>query len=423
MRVRAFLAAVTVVLAASGCTTGGYSEDPSETLTMLTHYGSEPHKSGLKKLVDEWNSTHPDVQVKTQNVPYNELLQSVTARHASGQSPDIINGYSLWGGQLAEADVLDEPPGDIDTDIRENYSPAAAKTVTVGDHVLGYPTEMQTYALYYNKKLLADAGVKRPPKTWDELVDIAKKTTVTDDTGNLDVAGFGLTTDFSDSAVVHPFASLLQSAGGEYLTGDGTAAFDSKAGAKALSLQKELIEAGTADPGLNVAKAFPANRIAMTIHAGFFNGVIKGMMGEQHKDVGVAPIPGPEAGDRGSLAYGFFTGVNSGSDQKDEAWEFLRWLNAEKAKGGATRMGAFQFSAGGVPARVTDGEALVGDDPNLRPFIDALDYALPEPNPRGGQQMKTALQGSIQSVWTGDATVAESLRSAAAEADATLNQD
>ncbi|ADD42434.1 ABC transporter substrate-binding protein [Stackebrandtia nassauensis] len=423
MRIRALALATVLVLTASGCATSSFGDEPGKTLTVLTHYGSEPHKSGLKKLVDEWNRTHPEVQVKTQSVLYNELLQTVTARHASGQTPDIINAYSLWGGQLAAADVLDEPPTDVATDIRDEYSPAASEAVTVDDQVLGYPTEMQTYALIYNKKLLAKAGVTEPPKTWDELEDIAERTTVTDDSGNLDVAGFGLTTDFSDTAVVHPFASLLQAAGGRYMNADGSAAFDSKAGQRALSLQKQLVESGSADPGLNTIKAFPSNRVAMTINAGYWIGVLKGMMGDDYENVGVAPIPGPKAGDKGSLAYGFFTGVSSHSDQKDDAWEFLRWLNAEQAADGATRMGAFQFGAGSIPARVSDSEALTADDPNFEPFVQAMDYALPEPNPRGGQQMKTALQGSIQSVWTGDLSVAEALRSAAAEADATLNQD
>lgn len=424
MRRRTVLAASAgMALGTAGCATGGYREPPGKGLTLLSHYGSEPHKSGLKKLVDEWNRTHPEVPVTTQSVLYNELLQTVTARHASGQTPDIINAYSLWGGQLANAEVLDEPPTDIAADIRDNYSPAAAGAVTVGERILGYPTEMQTYALIYNRKLLADAGVDGPPANWDELVDIAEKTTVADGNGNLDIAGFGLTTDFSDTAVVHPFASLLQAAGGRYLNRDGSAAFDSEAGRAALTLQKRLIEAGAADPGLNTIKAFPSSRVAMTINAAYLIGVLKGMMGDAYDEVGVTAIPGPDPGDKGSLAYGFFTGVSSHSANKEAAWEFLRWLNAEATDDGATRMGAFQFSAGSIPARVTDSEALIADDPNLDPFVAAMDYAQPEPNPRGGQQMKTALQGNIQSVWTGDSSVAEALRSAAAESDATLNKD
>ena len=31
-------------------------------------------------------------------------------------------------------------------------------------------------SLFYNKTLLKEAGVE-PPKTWDELLDVAKKTT------------------------------------------------------------------------------------------------------------------------------------------------------------------------------------------------------------------------------------------------------
>ncbi|HZE38675.1 MAG TPA: ABC transporter substrate-binding protein [Stackebrandtia sp.] len=417
---RALALACAVLVTASACATGSFRDGPSDTITILTHYGSQPQKSELKKLVDKWNGTHPDAQVETQTVFYDDLLQTITARQTAGQGPDIINAYSLWGGQLAAADVLDTPPSDVASDIREHYSPAAAKTVSVGDRVLGYPTEMQTYALFYNKKLLAAAGVKHPPKTWDELREISRKTSTHDSSGNLDVAGFGLTAGFNDTAVVHPFASLLQSAGGRYMTDHGRAAFDSEAGEKALSLEKRLIDDGSADPGIDVAKAFPSGRVAMTINAGYMIGSLKAVMGKSYKDIGVAPIPGPRLGDRGSVAYSFFSGVNARSHHKKQAWEFLRWLNAEPAAHGATRMGALQFSVGTISGRVSDSRALAVDDPNYTPFVDALDYALPEANPQGGQQMKTALQGSIQSVWSGEETVDAALSSAAAEADATL---
>ncbi|HEY6738828.1 MAG TPA: ABC transporter substrate-binding protein, partial [Actinopolymorphaceae bacterium] len=395
---RVVVAVAALAVALSACSTGGSGEsDGKVTLTMLTHYGNDPLKSGLQKIVDEWNKKNPDIQVKTQAVKYEDLLQTITVRQTGGKAPDIIQAYSLWGGQLARSRVLADVPADIAKDIESNYSKSAVGSVTVDDKVVGYPTEVQTYALYYNKKLLADAGVTVPPKTWAELEQTAAKATERDSKGNIQVAGFGLMSGW-DSAVVHPFLSLLNAAGGSYLSEDGKkAAFDSEAGKAALTLEKKLIDAKSADPAINVLNGFTSGKVAMTINAGWWIGSLKTAMKDEYENVGVVPIPGPTADAKGSLAYGYFAGVNAKSRHQEAAWKFLKWMNAEKGKDGATRMGSFQFSVGTIPGRVSDAKALEGtiDDPNYEPFVEALEYAMPEPNPANGQAMKTSLQKSI----------------------------
>ncbi|GAA4893324.1 multiple sugar transport system substrate-binding protein [Stackebrandtia albiflava] len=421
---RVVATAAVLLLGASACTTSNYEGGARDTLTILTHYANDPLKSGLQEMVDEWNAANPDLQVETQAVSFDELLQTITVRQTGGEAPDIVHAYSLWGGQLAEANVLAEVPEDVAQDVRDNYSPAAVGSVTVDDRIVGYPTEVQTYGLYYNKRLLAEAGYDAPPSSWEELEEIAAATTKRDDSGNIEVAGFGLTSGW-DSAVVHPWVSLLQSAGGRYMNEDGTAtAFDSPEGRAALELEKRMIDDGVADPAIDVLKSFPSGTTAMTINAGWWIGSLKTTMGDDYEDIGVAEIPGPEVGDTGSMAYGYFAGVNSRSERQDDAWEFLKWLNGEKGDNGATRMGSFQFSLGTIPGRMADSEALAGtiDDPNFDPFVAALEYAAPEPNGRNGQEMKSSLQGSIEAVWTGQQTVEEALAAAAAAADAALSE-
>src|SRR5690606_31797983 len=107
-----------------------------------------------------------------------------------------------------------------------------------------------------------------------------------------------------DSAVVHPFLSLLNAAGGPYLSPDGTkAAFDSEAGKAALTLEKKLIDSKSADPAINVLNGFTSGKVAMTINAGWWIGSLKTAMKDDYENVGVVPIPGPTADARGSLAY------------------------------------------------------------------------------------------------------------------------
>ncbi|MFS4094875.1 ABC transporter substrate-binding protein [Streptomyces sp. AF1A] len=396
-------------------------------LTLLSHYASGELKDALQGPVDEWNATHDRVKVRTKAVEFTDLLTTFMVRQAAGQGADILHPYCLWNGQLVQAGVLRPAPPEHAEEIRRGYSAAAVGSSSVGGTVYGYPTEVQTYALYYNKRLLREAGVDGPPRTWRELEEAAYRTTRRDRYGNTLVQGFGLST-YDDSTTVGQTLALLSAAGGRFVSADGRrTAIDSPAGRAVFDLEHRLVAQGASDPGVNVYQAFPSGRVAMVISAGWWTGSLKPLMGGAYGEVGVAPVPLPEAnGRRATLCTGFMLGVNTASRYPREAWEFLRWLNAEKVgvkgsgKGAtATRMSSLQVSAGSLTGRADDMRMLLGEggDPNLRPFLDALTYAVPEPNVPGAQQAKSLLRKNIEALWTGQQSVDEALRTTRRQVD------
>ncbi|MFG3120578.1 ABC transporter substrate-binding protein [Streptomyces sp. NPDC048201] len=393
-------------------------------LTLLSHYASGELKAALRRPVDEWNATHDRVKVRTKAVEFNDLLTTFMVRQAAGQGADILQPYCLWNGQLVRAGVLRPAPPEDAAAIRRGYGAAAVGSSSVGGEVYGYPTEAQTYALYYNRRLLREAGITRPPRTWRELEDYAYRTTRRDRYGNTLVQGFGLST-YDDSTTVGQTLALLNAAGGTFVSEDGrSTAIDSPAGQAVLDLEHRLVSRGASAPGVNVYKAFQSGQVAMVISAGWWTGSLKAQMGDAYRDVGVAPLPVPKLGDeRATLATGFMLGVNASSRHPREAWEFLRWLNTERASvregATATRMSALQVSVGSLTGRADDMRALLGagGDPNLRPFLDALEYAVPEPNVPGAQQAKSLLRKNIEALWTGQQSVEGALRTIRRQVD------
>ncbi|MFE3168094.1 extracellular solute-binding protein [Streptomyces sp. NPDC059224] len=388
-------------------------------LTVLSHYASGELKEALQGPVDEWNATHDRVRVATKAVEFTDLLTTFMVRQAAGQGADILQPYCLWNGQLVRAGVLRPAPAGHAEEIRRGYGAAAVGSASVAGRVYGYPTETQTYALYYNRRLLREAGVDHPPGTWRELEETAYRTARRDGYGNTLVQGFGLST-YDDSTTVGQTLALLNAAGGRFVTADGrSTAIDSTAGRAVLDLQHRLVAKGASDPGVNVYKAFASGHVAMVISAGWWTANLKSLMGPAYRDVGVAPVPLPEAdGRRATLSTGFMLGVNTASEHPGEAWEFLRWLNAEKVRG-VTRMSALQASVGSLTGRADDMRTLLGTggDPNLRPFLEALAYAVPEPNGPGAQQAKSLLRKNIEALWTGQQTVDEALRTTCRQVD------
>ncbi|WP_369249501.1 ABC transporter substrate-binding protein [Streptomyces sp. R41] len=427
---RHFALALPSALLASGCAAPhqgtGRPGDPI-VLTLLSHYASGELKEALQGPVDEWNATHDRVKVRTKAVEFTDLLTTFMVRQAAGQGADIIQPYCLWNGQLVQAGVLRPAPSEHAEEITRGYGEAAVGASSVGGKVYGYPTEVQTYALYYNKRLLREAGIDGPPRTWRELEEAAYRTARRDPYGNTLVQGFGLST-FDDSTTVGQTLALLNAAGGRFVSANGRrTAIDSPAGRAVLDLEHRFVAKGASDPGVNVYKAFASGQVAMVVSAGWWTANLKALMGKDYGDVGVAPVPVPEADDqRATLSTGFMLGVNTASEHPREAWEFLRWLNTEKVsvksprKGAAaTRMSSLQVSVGSLTGRADDMRTLLGEggDPNLRPFLDALAYAVPEPNVPGAQQAKSLLRKNIEALWTGQQSVDEALRTTRRQVD------
>lgn len=417
----AIVGAAAVALA--GCTGagGGDSADGVVKLTFLSHYGSEPFKSGIGALIDQWNEENPKIQVVSQAVNFDELLTTLNVRQTGGRGADVFSSYSLWGGQLAKNNVLAEPPADVAKDIETNYSQAALDSVTTGDgEILGYPTEFNTYALFYNKKLLQEAGYDAPPASWDELKAAAEATTKKDGSGNVTVQGLSVIQD-GDNHTVHPFLSLLDAAGGEFLAADGSSAMDDSA-EQTMALEAELAASGATDTSIMPTKAFPTGGVAMAIQAGWWIGSLKNSMGDDYANVGVAPVPGPKAGDTGSLAYSFFTGVNSGSKHQKEAWEFLSWLNSHQTDAGVTGLGMFLADQGLIPPRKDDaatlGPEFLAKDPNLKAVYDAADYAMAESNAPNAYEAKTSTNVALNEILVNGADAAKTFSKLVAEIDA-----
>ncbi|MET8946848.1 extracellular solute-binding protein [Streptomyces sp. NPDC004542] len=432
---RHFALSLPSALLSSGCAAPhrgtGRPGDPI-VLTLLSHYASGDLKEALRGPVDEWNATHDRVKVRTTAVEFTDLLTTLMVRQAAGRGADIIHPYCLWNGQLVRAGLLRPAPREHAEEIGRGYGKAAVGAASVAGKVYGYPTEVQTYALYCNERLLRAAGIGGPPRTWRELEDAARRTAARDRYGNTLVQGFGLSA-YDDSTTVGQTLALLSAARGRFVSADGrSTAIDSPAGRAVFALEQRLVVQGASAPGVNVYQAFPSGQVAMVISAGWWTGSLKSLMGEDYRDVRVAPVPVPEADDApATLSTGFMLGVNTASRYPREAWEFLRWLNTEKVgvksarKGAtATRMSSLQVSVGSLTGRADDMRTLLGEDgdPNLRPFLDALAYAVPEPNVPGAQRAKSLLRENIEALWTGQRSVDEALRTTRRQVDQEMSR-
>ena len=428
-----FTLIVLLSLLLSACGGGEEATTPPEAeqptgekvkLVVLTHWGEEALLKPMQALFDEYTAANPNVEIEYQTVTFDQLLPKITTARAAGTSPDIIHFYNLWLPDFASGGMMADPPADIASDIQASYSPGSVGAVSFGGKAYGFPTEINTYQLIYNKKMLAEAGIDKPPETFAELKDAACKTSKINDDGTTAVTGFALMPGL-DSGVVHPFLSLLWSNGGEYLAEDfSTSLFNSPEGQETLQLYVDMINEKCSDPGLGGSfNDFVNGKAAMIIMANWIRATLQTTFADGYENVGVAPVPHGEGDSSATLQYNWLWGVDQSSKNKEEAWKLVKWLNTPRGEGKASPMGEYLTTAlGAIPSRLSDQTALSEtlSEFFLKAYLDSTSSTRPEPVLIGGQEVKTALQTQIESAWFGEKDAATALTDAETEANRIL---
>lgn len=419
---RAFAKGVVAAPVALGVA-GGYSQHAAAQdkvkLTVLTHWGQAAQKDPLEAIFKQYTDANPNVEIELQTVEFAELLKRITTGALGGDVTDIVHIYNLWLPDLATS-ILAAPPEAVSTDVSAAYAGGTAGGASYGNQIWGFPTEVNTYQLIYNKKMLDAAGVT-PPAKLSEMRDAAKACTVMD--GSTQTQAGWLFQATWDSGVVHPFTSLLWSNNGQYVNEDHTEAlFNQQPGVDVLQIESDIFADGSAMTGVPDDGDFEAGHAAMTIMANWWGAQLKasdiGM-----ENVGVAPIPTGEGGTSIALQYEWLWAVNNGSKNIDAAWQFLTWLNSPASEGASSPMGDFLTSAlNAIPGRTSDQQAHqdVLSDPFVAPFVAALATSQTEAVIPGAQEIKTALQTQIESAWYGQTDPQTALNTAAGEANRIL---
>jgi multiple sugar transport system substrate-binding protein len=425
IRLLAVLAAIGLIASA-----GAQQTD----LTYLTHWPPET-VANLQAAIDRYEAEHPDVSIEVRAVPFGNLLSTLRSQATSPSGPTIAGIYELWLPELVDAGIADPMPDPFDRDVNANWPEGLVGSVTVDGTSYGYPNEVNLYALNYNERLFAEAGIDGPPATWAELREAAEALTVRD--GNLVVQqGFGLINSWP-AGVVHPWLSLVYSNGGALIE-DGEARLTSDPTQAVTELYHELIfDLGATDPAMGTANAsttgpylqnFANGQTAMIIMANWWQSALRDSMGEAFEDVATAPIPvGPSGDVARPVSYAWLTMVNANADeaQREAAWAFLEWLNSPASgEQGASAMADILMAMGILPSRSSDVAAYADelDTEFLAGYVAQLENAIPFPTVRGGEEITTTVQTALEQMEFGQLGPQEAMETAQQEVQEVLDR-
>ena len=343
-RIRAAAAgAVTVSLLTAvtacggGSSTGGGSNDSPKTLTYwASNQGAsiEVDKKVLQPELDKFEK-QSGIKVKVEVVPWSDLLNRILAATTSGQGPDVLNIGNTWSASLQATGALLPWNASNFAKIggKDRFVDSAlGSTGAEGKDPAAVPLYSMAYALYYNKKMFADAGIAGPPATWDELIADGKK---------LSKGGkWGIGAEGSNASenIHHAFVFAKQH-GADFFTADGAADFTNDGVVSAvkqyvdLMAKDKIIAPGNAEYAQNQSVSdFAKGKNAMLLwQSASANLKSQGMSEDAY---GIAPVP-VQSGTPGtgtnvnSMVAGINLAVFKNTDNLDGATKFVKFMTSD----------------------------------------------------------------------------------------------
>ncbi|MDM7830361.1 ABC transporter substrate-binding protein [Cellulomonas edaphi] len=336
-------ALVSLALATAACSgspsdgpTAAASAPPTVSGTIqFWHFFTDREADVIQGVVDDFEAANPGVKVVVKSGQDDQKMRQAIS---AGQPIDVGLSYSTdQVGPLCSS-------GDF-TDLASFIERDKVDLTQIPDTVLGYteykgkrctmPALADVYGLYYNKKLLADAGYTAPPKTLAELTDMAVKLTTFKADGSIKTLGFMPLLGYYENAEAH----WAPSADAQWLNEDGTSAISGSPGwTTLLEWQKDLIaklggydklakfQAGLGEE-FSAQNDFQTGRVAMNLDGEYRTAFIDDQA--EDLDYGTAPFPsaqGFESTYGGGYITGNIVGIGKGSTNPEAAWAFVKYL-------------------------------------------------------------------------------------------------
>jgi len=359
--------------------------------------------TALQEMVTEFNATNEyGITVTgTYSGNYGETAQKVMASLESGGLPDagLIPAGPLWTcreeNYLIE-EYLAGPEGLEDS----AFWPVLWDYNRYEDHICALPFNNSTMVMYYNKDLMAQAGLdpESPPQTWDELKEQARAIS--------DAVPGTIGVEVRDEAWW--LKALILQNGAEIMNEDATApAFNTPAGVEAMEFWKSLIDDGLMPPAQHgdSRDLFIGGRVGFLMASTASVVTVKGGAGFEF---GTAFLPGNVR--RGATVGGASLVMFPSTPEREQAaWRFLKFLTS------VPNQIAFTSATGYVPispeaAESTAIQELMTAEPAYAAGFEQLAVASQYPHFFAMGTLDNLLAEAIELVELGRKTPAEALQ-------------
>jgi multiple sugar transport system substrate-binding protein len=392
---------------------GGGGDPDSATLNFIN--AQDP--GTFDKVIAGFNKENPNIKIKLQTVPFDDLNSTVQSRLGS-RDPSIdlydvdeprLAAFAARGFLLDLSDLAEAAQGTVDE--------KALEATKYEGKQYSMPRWTSTQLLFFNRAVLEKAGVEAPssdpqsPMTWEAVTAEGKK-------AQAGGAKYGLVFDQVDR--YYQLQPLPESAGGgPGVTGDSLTEPDvtNDGWIKAFTWYASIFEDGISPRGITpeqTAATFSNGETAF-----FAGGPWNAPLFDEAKvDYGVAPFPMFEGGKPASSTGSWGTGISPFSKNQEAAKKFIEYMTINPT-------GATEATSRNIPvqqeARDTYLTEIGGGGERNKQLADIIrnelaSNAVPRPTTVGFVELESTLNKAFADIRNGS-DPAERLQQAQEELD------
>ncbi len=321
-------------LGVAGCG-GGRRQD--EGVTELVFSASPDSTGTAKRLVQRFNEQNRGryrVVYREGNADTGQRFDQLrTQFQAGGEDLDVILGDVIWTAQLAENGWISDLSDRFTERMQADFLPGSVEAIVYEDRPYGVPWFTDTGLLYYRRDLLEEAGFSEGPKTWDELKEMALKTTRDTNTRY----GFVFQGANYEGGVCNGL-EYIWTHGGEALDPDDPTRvlIGSPEAVAGLRTERSMVAEGVAPQAVSTYKEDESAGAFLNGDAVFLRNwpYVYALFSDpeessvEPEQVGVSQLPSAD-GEPGNGTVGDQPlYISATSKKQDAAWEFIRFLTA-----------------------------------------------------------------------------------------------
>lgn len=388
------------------------ASDPSKLkgkeITVGTWKGTDAEVKAFDELLKNFSD---ETGVKVKKKVYNDYQTQLQTDLVGGTAPDVFYVDAFLAPELSKQGVL-EPLDPYIKEAKKNlgdfYDPAI-NAFKSDDKLFGLPKDYSTLGLYYNKKLIEDAGFTADdiPTEMEKLPGFLKELK-----GELPS---GVTPAITTSELArHMF--VLQSGGTDIVDKEGNAVLakpDQIAALQPLvdAYQDKLVQR-PADLGQGWAgDSFGAEKAAIMIEGNWAISHIK--QNFPKVEMGTKEVP-TIGGKNKSMMFTVSYSLNSESKEKSAGWAFIDYATSKDG------MKTWSEGAGVLPSLKSIATELKLQDDELKaPFVAAGAYATPWQKGDSLSIVAREYNNLLPAALKGDMTLEEAMK----KAEKTANKD
>jgi sn-glycerol 3-phosphate transport system substrate-binding protein len=376
---------------------------------------------------DDFNKGNPGIKVvPTFAGSYQDTLTKIqTTLEGGGAPPDTAVLLSTDLYALKDADYIvpldDFVKASGGDQLLSDFYEAFMLNSRASGKVWGIPFQRSTPVLYYNKDLFKAAGLNpdQPPKTWNDMVDQARKLTRPDgQQWGIEIPSDGFPYWLFQGMAIGNGKNLVGDAGNK-------AFFNDAAVVEALQRWIDLSEKDrVAPPGITqwatAPNDFTSGKTAMLWHTtGSLTNILQEAGGRF--SVGVGFLPGLKQNGAPTGGGNFYLFKKTPADRQQAAWKFIQFMSSPE------RQARWSIDTGYVAARKTafDTPALkeyAAKTPQVLVARDQLQSASKELATHSGPEIQKTFGNALQAALTGKKTPQQAMDDAQKDADRLLSQ-